>query len=305
MTATMHVGKVGLGIDAGGSSTRWCVLSEQGELSSGTTLPITGHIFSERDLEQNTSRLRGLLNDALAVAPLDAVVAGITGLHKDTPAQQFLLELTAETLQLEPAHITLDNDLHVAYASVFAPGEGLLLYAGTGAVAYFETVDGHEVRAGGYGYLIDDAGAGFWIGQQGLKQVLRYVDRHGQASDSPLARGIYEALECHTWPDIMAKVYGAGRAQVAALTPAVIAAADAGDAVAGDILQRAGDELTRLAEDVQQRLPAGLPVAFSGGIAKHAPLVAERVKEKLAVPVQVVTARADLAAARLALSYVS
>ncbi len=297
--------KVALGIDAGGSSTRWCVLSDKGELGSGTTLPITGHIFSERDLEQNTSRLRGLLTDALAVATPDAVVAGITGLHKDTPAQRFLLELTAETLQLDPAHITLDNDLHVAYASVFAPGEGVLLYAGTGAVAYFETADGHEVRAGGYGYLIDDAGAGFWIGQQGLRAVLRYVDRHGQASDSPLAVGIYEVLECNAWPDIMAKVYGAGRAQVAALVPAVIAAADAGDAVAIDILQRAGDELARLAGDVQQRLPEGLPVAFSGGIAKHAPLVAERIKEKLAVPVQVVTARADLAAARLALSHVT
>ena len=297
--------KVALGIDAGGSSTRWCVLSEAGELGSGTTLPISGHIFSERDLKQNTSRLRGLLNDALAVAHPDAVVAGVTGLHKDTPAQQFLLELTAETLQLDPAHITLDNDLHVAYASVFAPGEGLLLYAGTGAVAYFETADGAEVRAGGYGYLIDDAGAGFWIGQQGLRSVLRYVDRHGQPSDSLLAVGIYEVLGCHTWSEMMAQVYGAGRSQIAALAPAVVAAAEAGDAVAVDILQRAGDELARLASDVQQRLPAGLPVAFSGGIAQHAPLVAERVKEKLAVSVQVVTARADLAAARLALAHVT
>lgn len=296
---------VALGIDAGGSSTRWCVLSENGELGSGTTLPITGHIFSERDLEQNTSRLRGLLKDALAVAQPDAVVAGVTGLHKDTPAQQFLLDFIASVLQIDASRITLDNDLHVAYASVFAPGEGLLLYAGTGAVAYHETVDGGEVRAGGYGYLIDDAGAGFWIGQQGLRSVLRHVDRHGQEGDSPLAVGIYEVLECHAWPDIMAKVYSAGRAQVAALTPAVIAAADAGDAVAIDILQRAGDELARLAADVQQRLPEGLPVAFSGGIAKHAPLVAARIKEKLAVPVQVVTARADLAAARLALSHVT
>jgi N-acetylglucosamine kinase-like BadF-type ATPase len=103
----------------------------------------------------------------------------------------------------------------------------------------------------------------------------------------------------------MAKVYGAGRAQVAALTPVVIAAATQGDAVAIDILQRAGDELARLAADLQQRLPDGLPVAFSGGIAQHASIVAERVKQTLALPVQVVTARADLAAARLALSHVT
>ena len=45
----------------------------------------------------------------------------------------------------------LDNDMHVAFASAFGPGEGVLVYAGTGSVAYHETAAGVAVRVGGYG----------------------------------------------------------------------------------------------------------------------------------------------------------
>ncbi|MEM6431968.1 MAG: BadF/BadG/BcrA/BcrD ATPase family protein [Deinococcota bacterium] len=295
---------IGLGIDAGASSTRWRLIDSTGELARGTTDPITGHIFTASDRETNLNRLHDLLTSVLAVATPDAVVAGMTGLHQHTDAHALLVNDIIQKLGLPAGKVVLDNDLNVAYLGVFAPGEGILLYAGTGAVAYHQTADGGEVRAGGYGYLIDDAGAGFWIGQQALRQVLRWVDEGGQPSDALLASHIYDALGTRTWPDIMATVYGGGRSKVAALVPVVVAAADAGDSAALAILQQAGRELARLAKDIQHRLAEPLPVAFSGGIAQHAQQVVASVQAELA-DVQVVTAEADVVAARLALKLVN
>jgi N-acetylglucosamine kinase-like BadF-type ATPase len=296
---------IGLGIDAGGSSTRWRLMSTTGELARGTTDPITGHIFTASDRETNLSRLEGLLENVLAAGTPDAVVAGMTGLHQHTDAHALLVNEIIQKLGLPANKVVLDNDLNVAYLGVFAPGEGILLYAGTGAVAYHQTADGGEARAGGYGYLIDDAGAGFWIGQQALRQVLRWVDHDGKPSDAPLATHVYDALGTRTWPDIMATVYGGGRSKVATLVPVVVAAADAGDDAALAILQQAGRELARLAKDIQHRLTKPLPVAFSGGIAQHAQQVVASVQTELTdVPFQVVMAEADVVAARLALKLV-
>ncbi|MEM7734734.1 MAG: BadF/BadG/BcrA/BcrD ATPase family protein [Deinococcota bacterium] len=295
---------IGLGIDAGGSSTRWRLIDTTGELARGTTDPITGHIFTASDRETNLGRLHNLLENVLAVATPNAVVAGMTGLHQHTDAHALLVNEIIQKLGLSTDKVVLDNDLNVAYLGVFAPGEGVLLYAGTGAVAYHQTADGGEVRAGGYGYLIDDAGAGFWIGQQALRQVLRWADHDGQPRDTLLASHVYDALGTRTWPDIMATVYGGGRSKVATLVPVVVAAANEGDTAALEILQRAGQELARLAKDIQHRLTEPLPVAFSGGIAQHAQEVVASVQTEL-TDVQVVTAEADVVAAQLALKLVS
>src|SRR5947199_16157 len=59
----------------------------------------------------------------------------------------------------------------------------------------------------------------------------------------------------------------------AALLPAVLAAANAGDPAASDVLAQAGSELAGRAIAVTCRLfrtASGLPVALSGGVLQHA-----------------------------------
>ncbi len=261
---------IGLGLDTGGSSSRWLLLDDEGhELGFGTAPPITGHIFTEEARAENLGRLKEVLQTAIEVAQPDAVVGGITGLHKGTPAAETLQSEICLELGLEPEQVRLDNDMSVAYASVLEPGEGVLVYAGTGSIAYHVSLGGEVIRAGGYGYLIDDAGGGFWIGQQGLKQVLRWFDKGGQPDVRPLAREVYRALGSEHWDDIIEVVYGGGRRQVAALAPAVALAAEAGDEAATEILERAGAELAALAGAIFTRLGEPLPVIFSGGIAQN------------------------------------
>ncbi len=291
---------VGLGIDAGGSSTRWLLRSSRGAiLGQGRTGPLTGHIFSQNDVR--LAQFVGILAAAKAVGAPDALVAGITGLHPRTVAAELLARAVKDVLGLTPERTLLANDMHVAFASVFRPGEGVLVYAGTGSVAYHETLAGEVVRAGGYGYLIDDAGAGYWLGRQGLRALLRLFDAASQPPETPLAELFYARLGSREWPEIMPVVYEGGREFVASLAPAVAEAERAGDKMAKAILEQAGAELARLVRDVQGRLGAPLPVAFAGGITRLSEVVWEGLEAHLNTPVRVVEAEPVAAAARLAL----
>ena len=118
-----------------------------------------------------------------------------------------------------------------------------------------------------------------------------------------MAQSLYHDLGSDDWDDLVATVYGGGRSRVAALAPAVAGAAAAGDEDAVVILERAGEELARLAGVLLGRLEPPLPVAFAGGITKLSPLLTEAFKRALPgdVTLEVVTTEPVRAAARLAI----
>jgi glucosamine kinase len=297
------VSKIGLGIDAGGSNTRWLLLQDDNQIiGAGVVEPINGLIYTPEDRERNIVRFQKLLQDVLQVATPDAVLGGFTGLHPNTESSALFTTLTAEAFGLEFSRIHFANDMHIAYAAAFEPGEGVLVYAGTGSVGYHETKTGEAISAGGYGYLIDDYGAGYWIGHEAIKSVMRAFDDLGHPSDTPLARAVYKILGGSEWKHIVSVMYGENpRSTVATLVPAVAEAALSNDENAQDILKHSGQELARLAKVILKRLNASLPVGFMGGISKVSPIVLEALQNELTVPCHIVTTEPVQAAAKLAL----
>lgn len=281
--------RVGLGLDGGGSSSRWLLLASEGEvpaevLGEGRTGPLTGHLFEGDDVQ--LERLRMLLTDAAAVQKPDALVAGLTGLHPKTKAFELYTKTVAETLELGPECILLADDMRIAYASAFGPGEGVLVYAGTGSIAYHRTAAGDVLRTGGYGYLIDDAGGGYWLGREGLRAVLRQYDTLGLPSQTHLANMLYAKLGSRDWDELMPLIYSGGRTFIASLAPALAEAAEVGDEDAQRILWAGGLELARLATGLFGRLGGVLPVAFAGGISQLSPVLTEALEQTLGGPVQ-------------------
>ena len=170
----------------GGTAARWLLLDSSGrELGSGRLPPFTGLLSNPGACTKNLARFKAVLSATRELARTDAVVAGVTGLHAGT-ASAVLFRNAAAELGYGDA-IWLGNDMRIAYASVFPPGGGVLIYAGTGSVAFHVRGDGAAVSPGGHGMLIDDAGGGFWIGREGLKQTLRWHDELGRSLGLPLA----------------------------------------------------------------------------------------------------------------------
>ncbi len=268
-----------LGVDGGASSTRWQLEGPGGaRLAAGRLPPLSGHIFDAAGAAAAARTLDELAAAVLAAGRPQAVMAGITGLSTGCEvAERFRHEL-AQRLGAAPERVRVVDDMHIAYLGAFRLGEGILVYAGTGSVGYHLTPSEEEVRAGGHGFLIDDAGAGFWIGRQVLRSVLRGVDR--RHPPGPLAEALYAAVGSRAWPDIRAHVYGGGRSAVAALAPCAGSAAAAGDTDAIDILRRAGRELAALGQVLRDQL-GPLPVALTGGAAQISPLIFDAVRAAL------------------------
>ena len=232
-----------LTLDMGASRSKWALFAGLQMRQTGQAPPLSGHLYTP-ELRQG---MADALSNVRATVPArpGCIVAGVTGLQAEYAP--VIAELLAATFQLSPAAVYVTDDLHLAHAAHFAGGAGTLVYAGTGSMAYHRTARGAVIRAGGHGFLIDDAGGAFWQGREGLKVVLRQADEGEK--ESQLSSAIYAATG-REWPEIRAYVYGEGRAAVARLAPAVYAAALQGDQAALEIQQRAGEELSRLGKIV-------------------------------------------------------
>ena len=290
--------KIGLGLDAGGSATRWTLCDEAGTLIAMGEVPsISGHLFSAAE----TARLDAAttaLGQALAGYPRpDDVVAGITGLSSGTPAAAIAAHVIGQAIGIPASAVRVRDDTWIAFHAAFARGEGHMVYSGTGSIGVHVRKDATTVRVGGRGMLIDDAGSGFWIGREALNLVWRHRDAEPEWT-SPLAAALDAVIGGSDWNAARTYVYGGGRTAVAILARAV-AAAD--DADACSILSCAGRELARLGQALAS-IAGEKPVALIGRAAGLHPIILASMR---ASAPNLAIARRDpdpaLAAARLAL----
>ncbi len=292
-----------LGLDCGGTASRWHLLDAAGKsVGHGTGAPLSGHLFTPDARDAAMAALRDLARDIRAVeSPVAALVAGVTGLSADGPEGRVLADTLAAFLTVPVDRINVRNDLWLAYHAAFAPGAGILVYAGTGSAACHVDTDGGVWNAGGHGCLIDDAGSGFWIGQRALRWLMRRADATGAFPSGPLVDALFARIGGSDWEAVRAYAYTDSRHNIAALAPAIAEAAEAGDPTATGIIAAAGRALAEPALALVDRV--GLrPVALAGGVARLHPLLFETFDRSLAVPdCQVVDIDPAATGARLAL----
>ncbi len=245
-----------LTLDVGGSASRWVLRDGAGERARGELPAASGHLFVPAE-EARFRTMAAALARKVPAAPAE-VFAGVTGLEATAPEAALAAGILAEALGVPAGVIKVTNDVDLAYRSRFAPGEGHLVYAGTGSIALHVRADGSEARVGGRGMLIDDAGSAFWIGQQALRRSWREREENPAAPLSPLSRVLAEAMGGESWDHQRAYVYSGGRDAVAQLARAAATVPEA-----SDIFAEAGRELARLAA-ILIRLAGEKPVALAG-----------------------------------------
>ncbi len=289
---------LGLGLDAGGSATRWALGDATGAIIGAGEVPAaSGHLYGAEE-RARFERMAAALRGAIGAVEVTKVVAGITGIAAATPEAALAASLLGNALGIDVARVQIDDDMWIAYHAAFKPGEGHLVYCGTGSIGVHVAAGGSVVRVGGRGMLIDDAGSAFWIGRTALELIWRRFDDDPHAQGR-LAAEIFAAIGGDSWDAARAYVYGGGRNAVAALAVAV---ARADDADARAILHAAGGELARLARALVRR--AGVrPVALAGRAAHLHPAISEGFRAAAPdVEVTLVTIDAAAAAARLAVA---
>jgi len=223
----MEHAKLGLGIDAGGTQTRWALARPDG------TVVASGHVAGSSALQMASSdgreRLRAvfasLAQDVLAHGRPASICAGLTGFGGDSAVLTGWLE---GLLGVASGAISVRNDIEIAYLDSFAPGAGYLVYAGTGSIAAFIDADGTFHRAGGHGVMLDDGGGGFWIAREAMRRIWRREDETpGAWRDAPMARAVFDHVGGSDWSFSRQFIYTRERGEIGQLALAVAATADA------------------------------------------------------------------------------
>jgi N-acetylglucosamine kinase-like BadF-type ATPase len=293
---------IGLGIDAGGTQTRWALAAPDGAiLAEGTVAGLSALQMSKPDGRASVhATFTELARAVLAQAQPARVRAGLTGFGGDG---ELLASWLAELLGIAPGAIAMCNDIEIAYRASFMPGEGYLVYAGTGSIGAFIEDDGEFHRAGGRGVVLDVGGGGLLIAREALRHIWRREDEApGSWEHSPMARAVFDHVGGSDWACSRQFIYGQERGEVGKLALAVAASAGQ-DPAAAAILSEAGRELGRLANALLHRF-GPRPVSLAGRAADLHPSIVASMRASLPDNTQLThtAMRAHHAAARLAVA---
>ncbi|MEV7276374.1 BadF/BadG/BcrA/BcrD ATPase family protein [Streptomyces sp. NPDC093111] len=255
-----------VGVDAGGTRTRarladaatGRVLGE-GAGGPGNALSVAPDAL----VRHLGAALRGALPPGGGTVA--AVVGGFAGGGPGGGRERAHAALTEALARagVRAARVEVRGDADVAFAGgAGTPADGLVLIAGTGAAAA-RVADRRAIRAAdGDGWLLGDAGSGFWLGREALRAVLRALD--GRGPSTALTRRVEALCGGLSKEHVVRYAYGAEPVRLAALSPLVVETADGGDGVASGLLDAAADELTSTVAALDPR--PGEPLVVTGGL---------------------------------------
>ena len=271
-----------VGVDIGGTSTR-AVLASRSQILATAVGRGSNPISLGYDIALATwaEVIRTAIATFVDVYGIDPVVEHC--MVGGAGASSYPLESARAYARLQAASgsrrtPTLSSDVSVAFASATSSPEGLVIVAGTGAVA--ARVRGPEVLefVDGNGWLVGDAGSGHWIGVEAARSVLASY----QNGPSTLLRQLVvdnASLE-NSWNAVTRWIYDLPPRGLARLAPLVSAAAADQDPVAEDILDRAADELIASLARLAPVSTDG-PIVLAGSIAKSPGVLLSRLESEI------------------------
>ena len=268
-----------LGIDGGGSQTT-CVLGDENRVLASVT--VGGSNIVRLGEQQARAALELGVRDvckaaAINPAQITAVCAGIAGAAREQNRAQIAGELS----KLVRGQIMVVGDMEIAHQAALNGAPGIVVISGTGSIAYGRDSSGHTARAGGLGFATSDEGSGHWIGLQAVAAVAHALNAgtHTKLSDC-----ILKTWHLASYDELMQRANASPAPNFAALFPDVLAAAEAGDSAACDLLTRAGVELAGLAVVVFRRLwkPGdSITIAQAGGVYENSQTVRDSFQREL------------------------
>lgn len=294
-----------VGLDAGGTRTRALLAGlrdgrprGEGTAGPGNALTVPGEELADHLTEALAGAVPEPLRGRVVAVAGGFAGAGHRGQGADEPGRvraEAALATALARLGIA-ATVGVHSDIETTFAAAPGhPADGLVLVAGTGAVAARIAARTPTATSGGDGWLLGDDGGGFWIGRAAVRAALRAAD--GRSVPTALAHAIgrslglppqtlppegYGATDTAPWSAEQRTAYRARLlpavmarppVRLADHAPLVVATAEnEKDAVARQILTEAARRLTETVAALAPR-PGETLVVTGGLLAPHGPLL--------------------------------
>ena len=260
--------KLLIGIDGGGTHSTAVAAYPDGRIAAVTEGG--GLNFHNSGVETVRERLNAMVEDLCRQTgcEAEAVCVGMSAL--DAPADEATTALFTGMLSAE--QLDLQSDAYIALMGFTLGKPGVIIICGTGSMLLMLDGDGRQHAAGGWGYLLGDAGSGYTLAREGLLAVIDAAEGTGPAT--PLTADALAYFGADTPRGLIDRIYApeATTAWMAGFARHVLAHAHAGNEAAVEILRRNMERLARSAAQLIASAPEAANVGLYGGIFGHSEL---------------------------------
>ena len=274
-----------IGIDGGGTKTYGLIADEEGHLLSSTKRDTSNYL--QVGIEKAKDNLVGMIQELcdsqkIDMLTFDYAVLGLAGAGRQDDRDTIMEALTSTGIRIPQLEIVPDFNIALAGGTLGDPG--VIIISGTGSVVYGVNEFGETKRAGGWGHILADEGAGYQFGHEALIAVMRAFDGRGQSTK--LTEKILKQLNLES-PEKLVKwslSEGIQKSNVAALAPCVFEAINEQDKVAEQILETAVDGIIEMVIAVAKGLGITnepFKIVLAGGNFSHQPKFVDLLRKKL------------------------
>ena len=272
-----------VGIDGGGSKTRFACYDGAGRLLGAATLE-SAH-YRQEDLAATANTLAegiGAVSNGLDAREIGACV-GLSGYGEDAVADAEAVQELGR--RLAPVSLRFYNDATVGWAGALALQSGIVINGGTGSIAYGRDPHGHEARCGGWSEYFSDEGSGYWLGKKTLELFAKQSDaRAPKGALHGIVRRHFALQDDYALVGIVKRVYAGSRDKTASLQMLLLEAAEQGDVSARECYGEAAKELALIVCGAARQLDFGgakIDVSYMGGLFHLRSLILEPMTRAL------------------------
>jgi N-acetylglucosamine kinase-like BadF-type ATPase len=254
-----------IGIDGGGTKTVGALANLNGrilkEVKVGSTNP------NKIGFDRAIFNLRKLISKIAKNKNIKIAFLGLAGgLERDKEKRE---RIKKELQKFFDFPIFVEGDQKIAFRAGSEEKEGIVVIAGTGAIA-MGWKGKKEAISGGWDWLIGDQGSGFWIGKKVLEEIGKALD--GRRKDFKLRKFIFKKLKIKKEVDLYKNFYCEDFVtKIASISKFIDEFSKKGDRFSKKILMEAAKEVSKMATSVIKKLnfeKEKFTVVFVGGMFK-------------------------------------
>ncbi|KKP59237.1 MAG: ATPase, BadF/BadG/BcrA/BcrD type [Candidatus Gottesmanbacteria bacterium GW2011_GWA1_34_13] len=245
-----------LGLDAGGTKTRAVIIDENSQIKAEALGgPANYHNIGLEIAKINVFRtIESVLSKAyLQDDQITWCVIGIASCDTDLDHERLFSAFTTQEMAPFKNKITVINDSKIGlYSGTMPPG--IVVVCGTGCNVYGKNDYGEGAMAGNWGYFLGDKGSGYYLAKRGFESIMQSYDGIGEVT--LLTKKLEKKLQITSAKQLM-DWYNDTKPtirEISDFAPLVLEAAEEGDEIAKNLVDKTIAELGKAVKAVTKKL---------------------------------------------------